>query len=136
MIRVAVGLLFAIVLSAAQAVLAAPAVEAYGKLPGVEDVSLSPAGARYAFIATDGEKRRLYVATTDGKPLQVVEVGTTKVRDLDWAGEDHVLVTLTATVILGPEFNVWQVELETVVVLNVQTGKSFQVFKAKAGPGG
>jgi len=128
MIRAMVGLLFAVALSAAQAVLAAPPVEAYGKLPGIEEVSLSPSGGNYAFIATDGEKRRLYVATTDGKALQVIEVGTTKVRDLDWAGDDHVLVTLTATVTLGPEFNVWQAELATVVVLNVRTGKSFQVF--------
>jgi dipeptidyl aminopeptidase/acylaminoacyl peptidase len=128
MIRVAVGLLFVIALSAAQAVLAAPSVETYGKLPGIEEVSLSPSGGRYAFIATDGERRRLYVASIDGKPLQVVEVGTTKVRELEWAGEDHVLVTLTATITLGPQFNVWQAELGTVVVLNVQTGKFFQVF--------
>jgi len=129
MIRVAVGLLFAIALSAAQAVLAAPPVEAYGKLPGIEEVSLSPSGGRYAFIATDGETRRLYVASTDGKPLHIIEVGTTKVLGLDWAGEDHVLATLSATVTLGPDFNVWQAELETVVALNVQTGKAFQVFK-------
>jgi dipeptidyl aminopeptidase/acylaminoacyl peptidase len=128
MIRVAVGLLFAIALTAAQAVRAAPPVEAYGKLPGIEEVQLSPSGERYAFVATDGEKRRLYIATLDGKPLQVAEVSTTKVRGLAWAGEDHVLVTLGATVTLGPEFTVWQAELETVVVLNVQTGKSFQVF--------
>jgi dipeptidyl aminopeptidase/acylaminoacyl peptidase len=129
----AIGLLLAGLLGIAQpAVAAPPPVEAYGKLPGIENVQLAPSGTRYAFVATDGEKRRLFVATTDGKPLQIIDIDSTKVRDVEWAGDNHVLVTYTATVILGPEFNVWRAELESVVVLNVETGKFFQVFDHKS----
>ena len=130
MVRLGIGLFLAGLLSLAQAAIASPPpVEDYGKLPGVEEVRLSPNGMRYAFIATDGDKRRLFVATTDGKPLQIIGTGNQKVRELEWAGDNHVMVTYTATVILGPEFNVWRTELESVIVLNVDTGKFFQVFE-------
>jgi dipeptidyl aminopeptidase/acylaminoacyl peptidase len=125
----AIGLILAGLLGIAQAAIAAPPpVEAYGKLPGIEDVQISPSGTRYAFIATDGEKRRLIVASTDNQPLRVAEVGSTKVRDLEWAGDSHVLVTLSATVTLGPEYTTWRAELKTVAVMNVDTGSLVQVF--------
>ncbi len=107
---------------------AAPPVEAYGRLPGIDEVHLSPSGERYAFIATVGEKRSLIVSTFDNKPLQIANVGNAKVQDVEWAGDDHVLVTLSATVTLGPQFKLWQQELKTVVSLNVLTGKSIQIF--------
>ncbi len=129
MIRFGLGLFLAGFLSLAQAAFAAPPpVEAYGKLPGIEEVRLSPSGMRYAFVATDGEKRRLYVVTVDGKPLHIGELGTAKVRGLEWAGEGYVLVTFSATVNLGMDFTVSRAELSSVIVLNVDTGKSVQVF--------
>ncbi len=130
MIRSRLGLFLAGFLAVAQAAAAAPPpVEAYGKLPGIDLVRMAPGGARYAFVATVGETRRLFVSTTDNKPLQVVDIGQTKVRGLEWAGDDHVMVGYSGLATLGPEFTVWQTELSSVVVLNVTTGKSFQVFK-------
>jgi dipeptidyl aminopeptidase/acylaminoacyl peptidase len=130
MVRFGSGLLLAGMLSVAQASIAAPPpVEAYGKLPFIEEIGLSPSGERFAFVATNGEKRRLYVVSADAKPLRVVDVGTTKVRDLEWAGDDHVLVTYSATVGLGVEFTVSRAELISVVVVNVSSGNLFQVFE-------
>jgi dipeptidyl aminopeptidase/acylaminoacyl peptidase len=128
MVRLAFGMMLSAVFLLGMRAQAAPPVEAYGKLPAIEDVSLSPSGDRYAFIATTGDKRRLITATTDGKPLQIADVGDLKVRSLEWAGENHVLVTTTATVTLGPEFTVWEAELATVISMNVDTGKLVQVF--------
>ena len=129
MIRSGLGLFLAGFLSVAQAAIAAPPpVEVYGKLPGIEHVEMAPGGARYAFVATAGEARKLFVSTTDNKPLQVLDIGTAKVRALDWAGDDYVMVTFSQTATLGPDYRVWQTERLGVVVLNVQTGKSFQVF--------
>ena len=123
MIRFGLGLFLAVFLLLAQgAVAAPPPVEAYGKLPGIEEVQISPSGTRYAFIATEGEKRRLYVATADGQPLRLAEIGTTKVRGLEWAGDNHVLATLSATVTLGPQFTTWRAELISVAAMNVDTG--------------
>lgn len=115
--------------SAAAGPPAPPPVEAYGKLPGVEMMSLSPSGKRYAFIAVIDEKRRLVVANLDDKtPLLVSEVGTVKIRDVSWAGEDHVLVTISNTVPLGFGFTVDKLEMSSVVVINVATHKVFAVF--------
>src|SRR5437016_1677517 len=118
MIRFRIGLFLVGLFSATPSLAAPPPVEDYGKLPGIEFVEMSPGGTRYAFIATIGENRRLYVASTDGKVLQLVNVGTTKVHSLEWAGDDHVLAKLSATTVLGPYYTTWQTELWGVTVLN------------------
>ena len=128
MVRLALGVLLAILFAVAKPVSAAPPVEAYGKLPAITEVHLSPSGERYAFIATVGETRKLYIATIDNKPLDVTDIGDTKVREVSWAGDDHVLVASSATVNLGLDFNVGKDELDTVFVLTISTGKLFQVF--------
>jgi len=124
MVRHAVALLFAASFLLESAAFAAPPpIEAYGKLPAIEHVSLSPSGERIAYIATDGEKRRFIVTTAEGKVISGGDVGGVKVRDVEWAGDDHVLIVSTATVTLGPAFTVWQAELATVVVVNANTGR-------------
>ena len=108
---------------------APPPIEAYGKLPAVEHVSLSPSGQRYAFVAVIGDTRRLVAETVDGsKVLVATEVGTAKVVGVSWAGEDHLLVEISHTVPLGFGFTVSKLEMSTVVVINLQTRKAFVVF--------
>jgi dipeptidyl aminopeptidase/acylaminoacyl peptidase len=107
---------------------AAPPIEAYGALPGVETLRLSPSGDRYALIATVDEARRLVVATVAGEVLLSAKLGTTKIRSLLWAGEDHLLIFTSATVALGMDFTVSKHELNTVLVENVITRDAFQVF--------
>jgi len=84
-------LVICLALFGAQPAFAAPPIEAYGKLPGISDVVLSPSGTRIALIATDGEERSLYISTTEGKALNITKIGVFKVRELIWAGDDHVL---------------------------------------------
>jgi hypothetical protein len=118
----------ALVLFAAPAQ-AAPPLEAYGRLPAVELMRLSPSGTRFAFVTVVGEKRELVVAgVDDGKPLVAAVIGDTKVTDIEWAGDDHVLVTASATVDLGVEFAVPRDEWSGVAVFNINGGKSFTVF--------
>jgi len=128
---------FCVALAAGMAVLtllnvawaAPPPVEAYGKLPGVEEMTLSPSGQLYAFIAVIGEKRQLVAATVDDqKPVIVAEIANTKVVDIQWAGEDRLLVTVSQTVPLGIDFTLPKQEFLTVVVINLKTKKVFRVF--------
>lgn len=111
---------------------APPPIDAYGKLPGIEQISLSPSGQRYAFIAVFGDKRKLVAANlgdkTDKKVLLATDVGDAKVIDVSWAGDDHLLVTISHTVPLGIDFDVSKTELNTVVVLSLSSGKVFVVF--------
>ena len=74
-----------------------PPLEAYGHLPEMELVKLSPSGERCAFIAVVGESRRLIVVSDQGKPLLSMKTGDIKVRNLEWVGEDRILIWSTTT---------------------------------------
>src|ERR1700722_881794 len=92
-------------LMAARVGYAAPAIELYGKLPQVELMRLSPSGQRVAMIGVVGDKRQLLVVALDGnRTLKAIAVGDTKVRNVWWAGDDHVLVMISATAELRPDF--------------------------------
>lgn len=75
---------------------AAP-IEAYGALPAVEDVSLSPSGKRVAMILSKGAQRIFAVRELEGdkKVLQSVGVNLNKLRSVYWADDDHVLVSMS-----------------------------------------
>jgi len=111
---------------------ATPPVEDYGRLPALEHVVLSPSGADYAMITVDGEHRKLVVATTDNTVIYSADVGDTKVRSVQWAGEDHVLVAATNTLPLGETFVLDKAEFLTVASINVRTGHILPVFRDSA----
>jgi hypothetical protein len=55
---------------------------AYGWLPYLEDVAISPDGTRLAFVQTSEDSRNLYVTESSGKLLGRVSVGKTKLRSI------------------------------------------------------
>ncbi len=74
-------------------------LEVYGRLPSIEHVAISPDGARLALIRTDADKRLLVlISLVDrklvGKPLLV---GSVKLRSINWADNDHLLIVYSAT---------------------------------------
>ena len=94
----------------------------------MENVRLSPSGDRYAFVADDGHGRRLYVITADNKPVTAANVGAQKLVGLEWAGEDLLVLYLSATVKLGLGCLLDKQELSGAVVLNVKTGAQTMIF--------
>jgi len=84
-----------VVLFSAGVAAAAPPLAAYGRLPALESVELSPDGQRLAYIAVTGESRRLEVQQLDGRVLASLGVGDHKVRDLDWVGSDYLMIEIT-----------------------------------------
>ncbi|MFT3931389.1 MAG: prolyl oligopeptidase family serine peptidase [Spongiibacteraceae bacterium] len=124
MIKIIAGFLL---LAISSAIYAAPSIDVYGRLPGVELMSLSPSGSRYAFVAVIGEKRRLMVTSEKGESLLASEIGNQKVRGLEWVGDDRILVWVSGvysdrTVYLGTH------EFWAVININIKTRKSFQIF--------
>lgn len=107
---------------------AAPPIETYGHLPGVERISLSPAGERFATIAVVGEQRTLMVATVAGKVLLATHVGDAKIRQIGWVGEDHVLLTLTSTFSAPLQF-LQDFELAAVVNIRISDKTASTIFK-------
>ncbi|MBW8815801.1 MAG: S9 family peptidase [Caulobacterales bacterium] len=76
---------------------AAP-LAAYGKLPSIESLSLSPSGRQLAIVATDGEDRVIAVKDlADNKLTLRTTTGKAKVRQVLWAGEDHLVIVTTVT---------------------------------------
>ena len=124
--------LASVLLSASPTRAAPPPIEAYGQLPAMAMVRLSPSGARYAFVADDGHARRLYIATTDNTPLGTLDIGALKVREVEWAGDDNLIVYASTTTELEPGFTLAKDELMSALVLNLKTHKTTQVFARRS----
>lgn len=78
--------------------LAATPLEVYGRLPTLEDVALSPDGSKLAFVRTVGDERFLLVKDlSNGKSIYGARVGSTKLRSVQWADDDDLLVTVSST---------------------------------------
>jgi dipeptidyl aminopeptidase/acylaminoacyl peptidase len=73
-------------------------LEVYGRLPGLEEVSLSPEGSRIAFVTTTQNMRVIrIVSLADRKSLGGVRVGEAKLRAVSWADENHLLIMTSST---------------------------------------
>ncbi|HEY1560212.1 MAG TPA: S9 family peptidase [Caulobacteraceae bacterium] len=81
---------------------AAP-LEAYGRLPSLEDVRISPDGQRIAMVATEGDVRSIVLKGASGGLTKLkLEAGSLKLRDLEWAGPNHLIISASFTGSLGP----------------------------------
>jgi dienelactone hydrolase len=96
LIRAAVGVLLLVL---ADPVVASDGpLELLGRLPTVEEVALSPAGTRVALLTTAGGQRVVAVMSlVAGKPGGKVKLGDQKVRLIEWADEDHLMIVTSAT---------------------------------------
>jgi dipeptidyl aminopeptidase/acylaminoacyl peptidase len=108
---------------AASPVQAAAPLEAYGRLPSMESVSISPDGKMIAFIVTaeTGNDRYIVVQPLGGEPLQTATVGFRKVRTIKWAGNDHVVIITSSTDVVPGVF--YTGEMFQGASLNVRNGK-------------
>ncbi len=80
-------------------------IEAYGRLPTVEEVTISPSGMRFALMVSDANGRQLQIRKTDDlSQVRGVNVGDSKIVGLDWADENNLLfVYAKATSVTGLE---------------------------------
>jgi dipeptidyl aminopeptidase/acylaminoacyl peptidase len=110
------------------ALLAAPApaaagVDVYGRLPSIEQASLSPDGTKIAFVKTTQDSRFLAVVDiNDEKLVGGVRLGDAKLRSVGWADDDHLLLTTASSTMpwgLSGERTEWHL----MSVYNLKTGK-------------
>lgn len=70
----------------------------YGQLPSIEDVALAPDGTRIAYVRTQGDLRVVFVATVaDHKLIRYVKTGEEKLRDIEWADNDNLMIITSET---------------------------------------
>ena len=126
----------AVLLMGASAAEAAPPIEAYGKLPSAEAFELSPSGNRLAFVSDSPDGRAVFVME-DNKLIGRVRIVDkddkgqkieAKIRHIDWADEDHVLVWTSKTYNLGMDYG-FEHEIGQVLVVNLKAKDSFYVFE-------
>jgi dipeptidyl aminopeptidase/acylaminoacyl peptidase len=78
---------------------APPSVDAYGALPAIENIELSPDGQNIAFTAAVGPKRAFVVkALNGGATLGATDLAGQLVVDVSWADDTHVIITTTKKV--------------------------------------
>jgi dipeptidyl aminopeptidase/acylaminoacyl peptidase len=77
---------------------AAPPIDAFGQLPTLGDVAMSPDGTRYAAIVggTTGSEIQVREITT-GKLLLASPAKDFKLRSLQWADNDRIVLILSQT---------------------------------------
>jgi dipeptidyl aminopeptidase/acylaminoacyl peptidase len=130
-----VGIMTAVVVGmSALGARAAPApLEAYGRLPNiaVDQFELSPNGDRLAFVAATPQGRSLVVSDLAGHVLMSFATGKVKIRALEWAGNDHFLLTTSATIDTSSVFTANKSELSQVLIGSLTTGKAFFAFRNK-----
>lgn len=119
---VGAGLLIAAVptLGSASALAAAPeppALDAYGDLPAVVDIAISPDGTRTASIRYSGGQFWLVVLDSQIQPIERVPMGTNKFRGLTWADDETILITNSATVSLGMNFTASKYEMTGTIIV-------------------
>ena len=109
-------------LSLATAASAAP-LTAYGLLPQIEQVAISPDGSRLAIMKTKGEERTVEVHETDTMKFIVsANVGSEKLRSITWADNDNLLFTISQTTEVDvATLESSKVEYSTGYLLNVVT---------------
>ena len=102
---------------------AAAPLEAYGRLPSMDSVSISPDGTMIAFIVTaeTGNDRYIVVQPLGGAPIQTATIGFRKVRYIKWAGNDHVVIVTSTTDVVPGVF--YAGEMFQGASLNVRNGK-------------
>lgn len=84
--------------ASAPAVSGPPPLDAYGELPRVEDAAISPDGRNIASLAQVDGDRRIAVIDESGKIVLNVSSGDAKVRAIEWADNETILLTKSDTV--------------------------------------
>jgi dipeptidyl aminopeptidase/acylaminoacyl peptidase len=99
-------------------------LDAYGRLPTLEDVVLSPDGSKLAFIKTIGDQRDLLIVQIgQSAALGGAHVGDVKLRRIRWMDDDNLLITTSSTSLPPIGFTGAEREWYQLVTYNVATKK-------------
>ena len=71
---------------------------AFGRLPAIEHVDISPDGQRVAYVGGQGNQRFVAIAPVDGTKVTAVRIGDEVVRSVRWAGDGYVLIQTSVLV--------------------------------------
>jgi dipeptidyl aminopeptidase/acylaminoacyl peptidase len=107
---------------------AAP-LEAYGRLPTLEKVTISPDGNTLAYVSSADAKRFVVIHSLQtNAALGAIDIRDLKLRDLSWADDKHLLLTTSTTAtgvgLIGP-----RQEWSMAQVFNVDTHRTIALME-------
>jgi len=103
-------------------------LNAYGDLPAIEDMAISPDGKMVAVLGKVQGARGLLVIDEDNAMLKFAAVGDSKVRYIRWAGNETVTVVASVTAPLGIGFTADSAEFYRTILVPVDNGEIKVVF--------
>ena len=108
-------------------------LEAYGQLPNIDDVAISPDGKSLAYVTLHDGQQVVIVASLDEHKF-LAAVRADKVRGVDWADSDNLLITASTSApaigVIAPRQEWNEVEL-----LNVSTKRQIPLLQNAHGKG-
>jgi dipeptidyl aminopeptidase/acylaminoacyl peptidase len=110
-----------------------PPLEAYGDLPAVEDMAISPSGNGLAFVAKVEGARRLYIMGKGNEVRMIAPVADMKIHGVHWAGDEIVWLHASATENLPFGFTEAKHEFSRAILLYPVSRKSELVFNGRSG---
>lgn len=97
-------------------------IELYGSLPRLDEIQLSPDGKRLALVRTEGNERVIAILSlTDGKVVAGTRVGQEKLRGIEWADDDRLMIFRSTTARLSEDIG--PQEFMNLLVFDVLTQK-------------
>lgn len=98
-------------------------IQAYGRLPSIEDLALSPDGTKLAIVhAAENERRLTVVILDDNKVVGHMNLGDSKLRRLEWA-DNHQIMLTTASTTMPDELVGSKTEWRLVRMYDIDTNK-------------
>lgn len=88
---------------------APPPASAFGRIPAIFDVDISPNGERVALMGAVADQRFISIATLDKPGLPILQLGDVEGVYLQWAGNDFVLARVAYWEKVGAR-NVYRIE--------------------------
>ncbi len=110
-----------------------PPLEAYGDLPAIENIAISNSGEMLAAISAVKGRRMLLLLNSDLVLQNLYALDDVKVRDIEWIGDEAVLMLRSETQRLGTLFTTSQFEaLQAMIMPVAQGGEVVQIFADQA----
>ncbi|MEI6419298.1 MAG: S9 family peptidase [Sphingomonadales bacterium] len=125
--RHALALCALLAMVAAPAVAAPPPIAAFGQLPSISKITLSPDGSRWAAMVGSGASLQIQVrGVDDNKLLSVTPTDKSKVRDLQWVDNDVLIATLSTTEVVPGLSNTSKQEWFHLLALDLTQNKQWR----------
>lgn len=103
-------------------------VTAYGALPAIQQVDVSPDGRNLAFLRTSEGRSSVLAVARDGTPLVEIDTSDRRVRSVSWASPDHVIIASASTQHV-PFFR-GRSEIHVLDIVNVRTQRAERAMKS------